>query len=1026
MMVDLLPQPGPLVTAQAPTPKLSAQDIQQPYSELADTLKKFGEGSESFAENAATQAGYKAVTRDADGNVQITKMPIIGPASHNYEAAMKVAALTDGESAAKNTEIKLRREYPTDPEGYLTAANAARDKTVADYASKGAPEVGLALGRSMDNTIAQSYRGLWAEKQKTDLASAGKSIDSGIQDATDNLTALARGGDTSSDAFQQSLDKVKTLLDQKVKNPLFAYPKEQADFDLQHLQGQLRGQAFLNQIDQAYQSAPTKADGARTALERAKDILTNPDVKISQQERQQFFSRAVGEIHQNEAIRKQDLNEARAAVTSLKMVQAYGGTIYPSDIEGAANALRASGGVGDVARLYAWSSRADLHDDFGRQPLSQQNSDIQTLSGGGPITKSYVNTTFRIESGGNPNAVTGSNRGLGQFGPEEERRFGLNDANRTNPDAQARALQLEANQNRPKLTAALGRPPTEAELYIAHQQGAAGGPALLANPDKPAWEAIRQFYGSDAVAKKAITGNIPSDNPLKGVPVEQISAGQFTDMWKAKYAHFAGQPVDTAQSGQPIQLASNAPGVAGLSAPASAMWQQANRIHVADQTASQEWKRVYQDWNNEGIRPPDDTVLQIANAARAAKDWPLLDQIGVDIDGKETGGGLLGRMRGVEAMGGQPLPQQQAQIGQMQSEGAAGNLQPGMQAMLKDLQRKNAAITAGLEKNPITTAVSNLPQLQGKQPAPLDYSDPAMLAAGLKFRGQIAQIAANTWQSGPVAALDQADLNQMKSVLQGPDVATKATVLSALNTLPEDVRNATLSKLAKEGGPDMAVSAAAATLLPSDPNVAQSILRGQMALKTDKAFWPKGQGEEQAVTEAMNKSLPPNVFGLAARTDPQGPYATTQGMVKARYADLSAQASDVSGTLNKDRLTQAVNDVTGGVLDHNGAPLIAPQRGMSQADFDRTLNGVNEADLANVTTLNGAPVTPDYLRANAQLESVGQGRYLVRLGKDTGRPIYAYQGANTEAPQKFVLDLRGRQPGPPPRFGANDAPEALP
>ena len=38
-----------------------------------------------------------------------------------------------------------------------------------------------------------------------------------------------------------------------------------------------------------------------------------------------------------------------------------------------------------------------------------------------------------IESGGGVNAKTGSNRGLYQFGPEEERRYGINDTNRSRP-----------------------------------------------------------------------------------------------------------------------------------------------------------------------------------------------------------------------------------------------------------------------------------------------------------------------------------------------------------------------------------------------------------------------------------------------------------------------------------------------------------------------------------------------------------------------------------------------------------------
>jgi hypothetical protein len=109
-------------------------------------------------------------------------------------------------------------------------------------------------------------------------------------------------------------------------------------------------------------------------------------------------------------------------------------------------------------------------------------------------------------------------------------------------------------------------------------------------------------------------------------------------------------------------------------------------------------------------------------------------------------------------------------------------------------------------------------------------------------------------------------------------------------------------------------------------------------------------------------------------------------------------------------LQQAVQDVTGGVLNHNGGSLIAPARGMPQATFDQVMAGVTDNDMAGVTTLNGAPISSNYLRGSAQLESIGSGRYLVKLGSDPLKPVYAYQNANTEAPQKFVLDLRGRQP----------------
>jgi hypothetical protein len=170
----------------------------------------------------------------------------------------------------------------------------------------------------------------------------------------------------------------------------------------------------------------------------------------------------------------------------------------------------------------------------------------------------------------------------------------------------------------------------------------------------------------------------------------------------------------------------------------------------------------------------------------------------------------------------------------------------------------------------------------------------------------------------------------------------------------------------------------------------------------------KGRAK-QRFNDEMDKVLPQGAFSLAGRTDPSGPYATMRGAAIARYADLTAQEGGKKD-FSTARLQTAVNDVTGGILTHNGAKFIAPQRGMPQATFDRVLWGVTDQDLAGVTTLAGEPVTATIPARPAQLESYGDGRYLVRLGSDPMRPIYAVQNANTETPQPFVLDLRGRRP----------------
>ena len=233
-MPDLLAQPE-LVTSEAPRPGVSPGQIAQPYSELAETLRKGGEAAESTAENAATRAGFQAVTTDEHGNVQIQKAPIIGPASGDYERAVKMAALAQGEGAAKDADIQLRQQFADSPEHYLTAANTYKETVMKKYADLGVPEVGIAVGRAIDSTTTYNYRALSNQKRELDIKSAEKDINDGIADAHDTLVALARNGRTDAvndPQVGQAVDKFRTLTNQKVSNPFFAYSQKQADYDV--------------------------------------------------------------------------------------------------------------------------------------------------------------------------------------------------------------------------------------------------------------------------------------------------------------------------------------------------------------------------------------------------------------------------------------------------------------------------------------------------------------------------------------------------------------------------------------------------------------------------------------------------------------------------------------------------------------------------------------------------------------------------------------------------------------------------
>jgi hypothetical protein len=964
----------PIETTKPVTPGVSRSDVEQPYSMLAKTLTQFGEAADATAVSLAEQAGAQAVTRDANGDVVVQKAAFIGPAAHVYDKQARMAALVNFDGDAQRKDIELRTQFHDNPQGYREASDQFAKDMEAKATAAGGPEVGLGVRKVIERTSTQTYRGLLNEKESLDLKRDDATMTAGVSSARDDLMAMARGGVTAGADWNAATDKYNTLVEQRVANPRMAYPRAQADFDKEQFHGELQAQGFLHRIDQAYKDAPTRAEGAKTALEQAQSILSDPSVKLSPTQREAYYHKAVGEVRANEAIRKQDIGEARLASQSLQMAISLGIPVTPDEAQGVINMHEAVGDQAGAARLQAVLIRKGLGgDEFNKLPAAERAAQLNAVRGQAAAKTAYDFFTGRgytpaqasgivgnliHESGLDPGAIgdQGTSVGLAQF--HNERATALRDfakSRGTSPgdfNTQLEFIDKELRSTEGRAFGALqaAATPEQAAAAFVHYERPRGY-----DPNNPA---ASLGYGSRVAQAKAVFG------------------GQGN--------------VDTGT-------------VAGSA------WLQMSRAVALNKDAWGQWKQIKEDYKTEKIRPPDRVINALRQSAMATGDSALLEDIAKKGD----------EISAVEDFAqNSSLPGQAAQITEMHRLGAERGLEPGQQALLKDFEQRHAAIENGLKENPVATAVANFGN-RFKAPPPLNVTDDKQLAAGLGYRGRIAQFAAQNWQTGPVSALDKADTAQVKAALGAADPAGKMQIFNAIATaLPEDVRNATLAKLSKDD-PAMMVSAAASTMMREAPDVAQSILRGQNALNADPRYSPEKE-DKVAYSSELEKRMPASAFTLAGRTDPTGPYTAASSMVKARYADLAAQANDTSGKLDTTRLQKAVDDVTGGVLDHNGGKLIAPARGMSQRQFDGVVWGLNDADLAGASTLSGQAVNTGYLRGAAQLESIGNGRYFLRLGKDSSNPIYAYRYANTEAPQKFILDLRNRPSVPVPRAQLGD------
>lgn len=137
------------------------------------------------------------------------------------------------------------------------------------------------------------------------------------------------------------------------------------------------------------------------------------------------------------------------------------------------------------------------------------------------ITDPYLRRVAEIESSMNPYArnPNSSARGLFQFINPTAAQYGITAPFGTPEYTQQEiaAAQRFTEDNRAALRRALGREPTEAELYLAHQQGAGGAAKLLSNPQAPVIDVI----GEDAALLN------------RGRP--DMTAGEFAAQWLDKF-----------------------------------------------------------------------------------------------------------------------------------------------------------------------------------------------------------------------------------------------------------------------------------------------------------------------------------------------------------------------------------------------------------------------------------------------------------------------------------------------------------
>lgn len=964
-------QPRGSVT-RAPQSSLSPAEIANPFQQIANALESWGDTFQKKEIADAATAGENAVYRDQQGNLKVDLQSNLSARgrAYNAAAAQGYSARVAGEIRAAG--VRLSNEAKGNVDAFSESWRGFRDQmlanTPADYRG--------AVTTMLDTEGPRLQLGVSEQKRTSDLKEFEGNIKSEIQFLDDEAATLARSGGTNTPAYMEKTQQIRTLYQQLADNPDFVVGQGEADIALKRMEGRHMSEAMLGQVDKALSSP----NGVAEARKLTDAILTDSNIPLSPSERRQYAGLANERINGFVAQAKANLKPVQDRSTAIQKRLKEGVGLDADDVDQTAMELARGGDLAGATELI--SSRA------------------------------LARTLQVFRGSDNPQQVAMAENAMGNINrpaPGHSRPVNFN------PDATGRMQEAMGHFK------ARGLDPIRSAAIIGHLMQESGINPKARNKgdgtDGSDSIGIAQWNGARAQALKdfaAQRGVSPDDlgtqldfvleelKTTENASYQRLMAATTVEEATAAmmgYERPQGWTVENPRGGHGwnnrLAAASKAAELAGVDPKLIAATEQAfidpELVKEYRTEVTSDAKALFADikaGNDRGLTPA------VSNIDLLSRQLAMVD----DQDFRKEVADYFTAQAATAGAAGLAPAQLESLIAGLRSDNADGFTVAQAQ-IVQGLEDTAKAQQDALKNDPLGYGLNRrlIQQVPG-----LDLQQPESWAQTFQGLQNGVDVMRARGLTGNIPALRPGMQQQIQQFLT---TATPGDAVQFLGTmqasLSPDTYQATMSAISGKG--NGTAFAAAGALVGENPAAAEGILRGQALLKENPLLAPKKTDENKAATDEL---LNPEAFAPFI----EGSRQQLIDAATARYADLSNQTGDTSGEFNETRMQQAIAEVTGGMLELNGASVIAPRYGMPQADFDKLIYGLKNTDLEGAMTISGNPVKAEDLQSQGRLRAIADGMYMLEFGPPDA-PTYALQRPSPGGygrPSAYILDLRGK------------------
>ena len=953
-MVDLTAGGGTdpkLVTTDMPRVSYGEAFNVTPRVSLAPDLAAIGEGldvlSTKLAKTQAAEDLRKTPTLDANGMPQQNTYPFLGVGN---AAAAYQHVIEAGTSAAMET--RQRRDLAD-----LRAANPepqAFAKASEDYLQNQRQNYPGALGQQIytqgDRIAAGHYDSLVNTQANADIAINKQSLVTKVSDGENRLYAMAANGQSGTPQFEQAAKDVQSARSNLVANKLFGYGAEKAKSDAADTEWRIKVMSAQSRIQSDRESGKHSYDEMNAGLQKLRD---DPNSPLGADENHRLYLAGKARLDATSQAQQAAGGAIRTTVDQFEKAFADPASPKPTrdQIDTLAQQAIRDGAPDAFYRLKAMSNGYNVLSSMagltptqkaqmltGPQPSEQSAIAKMTSLGYSPTQAAAIVGGFVHESGGsrlNPNAIA---KGDGRDGSDS---IGIGQWN----GPRAEALKAFA--------ASRGKPwnDLETQLEFAHRE--------LSSNEISAGTALKAAQTPEQAAAAMLAYERPRGWMAGGDPSLALGwSNRLAQTRRLAGGGASGNPIPFT----PQQIAENP-----LIASTYLALQHRDQGKMAE-TGRAMGNAIVNAYDG-GFAPSVAELAAFRQYAAAAPEQlgDLSRKVELTARSHEIARGLAPSATGGAASIAQADAYAAANPSIVAAEGAS--------ILRRQIEAEHQRFTA----DPYAWAARN--GYVGRPPQPLDIANPAATASELHERGIVlAHMPPAAGQS--FSLFRPGELDSAKAVMASGSLDQKIGFLTGLmrSGAPEPAMKATLAQLGSDSATrPLAIAGAVAREAPA---VAHDILVGTALLKENPKLGPS----DREAAPALWKALPQADFPLPAVRD--GVVAAANGV----YAKLSADANDLSGVLDENRMHKAIDAVTGGVLTFRGSKIFAPWYSASDGKLSDALHALTDQDMAGAITSDGQPFPAAALQSrrvgssgNWRLQSYGDGKYLIYSGSNENR-----------------------------------------